>query len=203
MLISLSQFPFFNFYEVDLYYFLFHASSCLNYTLELPSSCYDVEKDTLAFTKVDAFLPGKIYYQGCLKAFLQITKWNGPEVLLHGQLLLNTVILLNICWLRIWNCRQRHLKLVIYLHLISRWSTLGTTYLVTLEGLQKLGGVRLLLFMNWRYTVNLSFSIISPCTYWSITIFSGQRRKILDGFKRQLWQSKRMGVAWLRQFINF
>lgn len=65
------------------------AFSCLNCTLELPSSCYDVEKDTLAFTKVDAFLPGKIYYQGCLKAFLQITKWNGPEVLRHGQLALS------------------------------------------------------------------------------------------------------------------
>lgn len=48
--------------------------------MELPSSCYDVEKDTLAFTKVDTFLPNKIYYQGCLKTFLQITKWNGPEV---------------------------------------------------------------------------------------------------------------------------
>lgn len=41
-----------------------------------------MEKDTLAFTKVDAFLPGKIYYHGCLKAFLQITKWKGPEVCL-------------------------------------------------------------------------------------------------------------------------
>lgn len=52
---------------------------------ETSSSCYDVEKDTLAFTKVDTFLPNKIYYQGCLKAFLKITKWNGPEVLLHGH----------------------------------------------------------------------------------------------------------------------
>lgn len=43
-------------------------------------SCYDVEKDTLAFTKVDTFFPGKIYYHGCLKTFLQITKWKGPEV---------------------------------------------------------------------------------------------------------------------------
>ena len=43
-------------------------------------SCYDTEKDNLTFTKVDAFLPNKIYYHGCLKSFLQISKWNGPEV---------------------------------------------------------------------------------------------------------------------------
>ncbi|KAL1553835.1 5'-nucleotidase domain-containing protein-like protein isoform X4 [Salvia divinorum] len=55
------------------------------YTSEHPFRCYDVEKDTLAFTKVDAFLPNKIYYQGCLKAFLQITKWNGPEVMYFGD----------------------------------------------------------------------------------------------------------------------
>ncbi|KAI3719483.1 hypothetical protein L6452_20383 [Arctium lappa] len=42
--------------------------------------CYDVEKDNLAFFKVDEFLPNKIYYHGCLKIFLQITKWNGPEL---------------------------------------------------------------------------------------------------------------------------
>ncbi|XP_015575578.1 5'-nucleotidase domain-containing protein DDB_G0275467 isoform X2 [Ricinus communis] len=49
------------------------------YTSEHPFRCYDTEKDTLAFTKVDEFLPNKIYYHGCLKSFLQITKWNGPE----------------------------------------------------------------------------------------------------------------------------
>ncbi|XP_041999251.1 5'-nucleotidase domain-containing protein DDB_G0275467-like isoform X2 [Salvia splendens] len=55
------------------------------YTSEHPFRCYDVEKDTLAFTKVDTFLPNKIYYQGCLKAFLKITKWNGPEVMYFGD----------------------------------------------------------------------------------------------------------------------
>ncbi|KAK9275363.1 hypothetical protein L1049_022627 [Liquidambar formosana] len=55
------------------------------YTSEHPFRCYDVEKDTLAFTKVDAFLPNKIYYHGCLKSFLQITKWNGPEVIYFGD----------------------------------------------------------------------------------------------------------------------
>lgn len=44
-------------------------------------SCYDIEKDNLAFSKVDAFHPDKVYYHGCLKTFLQITEWNGPEVL--------------------------------------------------------------------------------------------------------------------------
>lgn len=43
-------------------------------------SSYDIEKDTLAFSKVDVFLPNQIYYHGNLKAFLQITKWHGPEV---------------------------------------------------------------------------------------------------------------------------
>ncbi|KAF4370372.1 hypothetical protein F8388_016109 [Cannabis sativa] len=55
------------------------------YTSEHPFRCYDPEKDTLAFTKVDRFLPNKIYYQGCLKSFLEITKWNGPEVIYFGD----------------------------------------------------------------------------------------------------------------------
>ncbi|KAJ8750715.1 hypothetical protein K2173_015896 [Erythroxylum novogranatense] len=55
------------------------------YTSEHPFRCYDTEKDTLAFGKVDAFLPNKIYYHGCLKSFLEITKWNGPEVIYFGD----------------------------------------------------------------------------------------------------------------------
>lgn len=55
------------------------------YTSEHPFRCYDAEKDTLAFMKVDAFLPNKIYYHGCLKSFLQITKWKGPEVIYFGD----------------------------------------------------------------------------------------------------------------------
>ncbi|XWS27258.1 hypothetical protein CRYUN_Cryun26dG0099300 [Craigia yunnanensis] len=55
------------------------------YTSEHPFRCYDTEKDTLAFTKVDKFLQNKIYYHGCLKSFLQITKWNGPEVMYFGD----------------------------------------------------------------------------------------------------------------------
>ncbi|ESR66759.1 HAD-superfamily hydrolase subfamily IG 5'-nucleotidase [Citrus sinensis] len=55
------------------------------YTSDHPFRCYDTEKDTLAFTKVDAFIPNKIYYHGCLKSFLQITKWNGPEVIYFGD----------------------------------------------------------------------------------------------------------------------
>ncbi|KAL7194627.1 hypothetical protein ACSBR1_034955 [Camellia fascicularis] len=41
--------------------------------------------DTLAFSKVDSFLPDRVYYHGCLKSFLQITKWNGPEVIYFGD----------------------------------------------------------------------------------------------------------------------
>ncbi|KAL6534751.1 hypothetical protein OROGR_013426 [Orobanche gracilis] len=55
------------------------------YTSEHPFRCYDVEKDTLAYSKVDTFLPTKIYYQGCLKTFLQITRWKGPEVIYFGD----------------------------------------------------------------------------------------------------------------------
>ncbi|PKA57595.1 hypothetical protein AXF42_Ash018570 [Apostasia shenzhenica] len=55
------------------------------YTSEHPFRCYDVEKDTLAFTAVDKFLPDQVYYHGCLKSFLQITKWHGPEVIYFGD----------------------------------------------------------------------------------------------------------------------
>ncbi|KAE8675848.1 HAD-superfamily hydrolase [Hibiscus syriacus] len=55
------------------------------YISEHPFRCYDIEKDTLAFTKVDKFFKNKIYYHGSLKSFLQITKWNGPEVIYFGD----------------------------------------------------------------------------------------------------------------------
>ncbi|XP_062165579.1 uncharacterized protein LOC133872079 isoform X2 [Alnus glutinosa] len=61
------------------------ANKPVFYTSEHPFRCYDTENDTLAFTKVDTFLPNKIYYHGCLKSFLQITKWNGPEVIYFGD----------------------------------------------------------------------------------------------------------------------
>ncbi|KAI0512439.1 hypothetical protein KFK09_013078 [Dendrobium nobile] len=53
------------------------------YTSEHPFRYYNIEKDTLAFTAVEEFLPGQVYYHGCLKSFLQITKWNGPEAKFH------------------------------------------------------------------------------------------------------------------------
>ncbi|KAL8136976.1 hypothetical protein V2J09_002977 [Rumex salicifolius] len=59
------------------------------YTSEHPFRCYDAEKDTLGFTKVDAFDPNKIYYHGCLKSFLEITKWHGIEVMYFGDHLLS------------------------------------------------------------------------------------------------------------------
>ncbi|KAG1326488.1 5'-nucleotidase domain-containing protein [Cocos nucifera] len=49
------------------------------YHSDHPFRCYDIEKDTLAFTAVDKFIPNQVYYHGCLKSFLQITKWKGPE----------------------------------------------------------------------------------------------------------------------------
>ncbi|KAM7266934.1 hypothetical protein ACFE04_009100 [Oxalis oulophora] len=55
------------------------------YTSDHPFRCYDIEKDNLAFTKVDKFDANKIYYHGCLKSFLQITKWQGPEVIYFGD----------------------------------------------------------------------------------------------------------------------
>ncbi|MQL91551.1 hypothetical protein Taro_024168 [Colocasia esculenta] len=44
-----------------------------------------VRKDTLAFTAVNKFHPDQVYYHGCLKSFLQITKWKGPEVIYFGD----------------------------------------------------------------------------------------------------------------------
>ncbi|KAE8056102.1 hypothetical protein FH972_012898 [Carpinus fangiana] len=61
------------------------ANKPVFYTSEHQFRCYDTENDTLAFTKVDTFLPNKIYYRGCLKSFLQITKWSGPEVIYFGD----------------------------------------------------------------------------------------------------------------------
>ncbi|KAF5935899.1 hypothetical protein HYC85_027028 [Camellia sinensis] len=55
------------------------------YTSENLFRCYDEEKDTLAFSKVDSFLPDRVYYHGCLKFFLQITKRNGPELIYFGD----------------------------------------------------------------------------------------------------------------------
>ncbi|KAI4335497.1 hypothetical protein L6164_014137 [Bauhinia variegata] len=55
------------------------------YMSEHPFRCYDIERDTLTYTKVDKFLPDKIYYRGCLKSFLEITKWRGPEVIYFGD----------------------------------------------------------------------------------------------------------------------
>ncbi|RCV11741.1 hypothetical protein SETIT_2G210600v2 [Setaria italica] len=49
------------------------------YNSDHPFRVYDTQKDTLAFTAVDKFLPDQVYYHGCLKSFLQITKWRGPE----------------------------------------------------------------------------------------------------------------------------
>ena len=62
--------------KLRLCYVLVGLSTCMY----CPCSCYDEGRDTLAFTKVDSFHPDKIYYHGCLKSFLQITKWRGPEV---------------------------------------------------------------------------------------------------------------------------
>ncbi|KAL9224606.1 hypothetical protein vseg_000625 [Gypsophila vaccaria] len=55
------------------------------YKSERPFRCYDTKNDRLAFSKVEEFLPNKVYYHGCLKSFLQITKWRGPEVIYFGD----------------------------------------------------------------------------------------------------------------------
>ncbi|XP_020582621.1 5'-nucleotidase domain-containing protein DDB_G0275467 [Phalaenopsis equestris] len=55
------------------------------YTSEHPFRYYDIEKDTVTFRAVDRFIPGQVYYYGCLKSFRQITKWNGPEVIYFGD----------------------------------------------------------------------------------------------------------------------
>ncbi|KAH7373349.1 hypothetical protein KP509_17G051200 [Ceratopteris richardii] len=55
------------------------------YTSERPFRHYDTEKDVLAFSKVDSFEKHSVYYHGCLKQFLEITEWKGPEVLYFGD----------------------------------------------------------------------------------------------------------------------
>ncbi|XP_057853857.1 uncharacterized protein LOC131063905 isoform X3 [Cryptomeria japonica] len=55
------------------------------YMSDRPFRYYDKEKDILTFSKVDAFEPHKIYYHGCLKSFLEITKWKGNEVMYFGD----------------------------------------------------------------------------------------------------------------------
>ena len=65
-----------------LHYYVYFSSGLLTIfaALLVAYRVYDTQKDTLAFTAVDKFLPDQVYYHGCLKSFLQITKWRGPEV---------------------------------------------------------------------------------------------------------------------------
>ncbi|CAD6224938.1 unnamed protein product [Miscanthus lutarioriparius] len=69
--------------------YLLEANKPTFYNSDHPFRVYDTQKDTLAFTAVDKFLPDQVYYNGCLKSFLQITKWRGPEVIYFGDHLLS------------------------------------------------------------------------------------------------------------------
>lgn len=55
------------------------------YTSERPFRYYNSKKDVLAFSRVEVFQKHSVYYHGCLKHFLEITKWKGPEVLYFGD----------------------------------------------------------------------------------------------------------------------
>ncbi|XP_002964821.2 5'-nucleotidase domain-containing protein DDB_G0275467 isoform X1 [Selaginella moellendorffii] len=55
------------------------------YSSQRPFRHYDIEADRLTFNKVEEFEPHAVYYHGCLKDFLQITKWRGTEVLYFGD----------------------------------------------------------------------------------------------------------------------
>ncbi|CAM6012545.1 unnamed protein product [Sphagnum balticum] len=55
------------------------------YTSQRPFRAYNMEKDVLMFTKVAEFAPHRVYYHGCLKDFVEITQWNGAEVLYFGD----------------------------------------------------------------------------------------------------------------------
>ncbi|KAH8965472.1 hypothetical protein BDL97_04G120300 [Sphagnum fallax] len=55
------------------------------YTSDRPFRYYNVKKDMLTFSRVDSFGPHSVYYHGCLKDFLDITKWQGSEVLYFGD----------------------------------------------------------------------------------------------------------------------
>ncbi|CAM6125583.1 unnamed protein product [Calypogeia fissa] len=55
------------------------------YTSERPFRHYSTRLDQLGFSKVDHFGQHAVYYHGCLKSFLDITKWRGSEVLYCGD----------------------------------------------------------------------------------------------------------------------
>ncbi|MCO5558569.1 hypothetical protein L7F22_012154 [Adiantum nelumboides] len=71
----------------DLFDFVIALADKPNfYTSERPfSRHYNIEGDVLLFSKVDSFQSHSVYYHGCLKHFLEITKWKGPEVLYFGD----------------------------------------------------------------------------------------------------------------------
>eukprot|EP00850_Spirogloea_muscicola_P021307 SM000244S08542 [mRNA] locus=s244:48260:52937:+ [translate_table: standard] len=55
------------------------------YTSERPFRYYNTMKDNLTFRRVDQFKHHGVYYHGCLRDLLRITKWRGPEVLYFGD----------------------------------------------------------------------------------------------------------------------
>ncbi|KAG6544180.1 hypothetical protein Mapa_014380 [Marchantia paleacea] len=55
------------------------------YTSERPFRHYNTRTDMLAFKKVNYFKEHSVYYHGCLKEFLEHTKWRGSEVLYCGD----------------------------------------------------------------------------------------------------------------------
>eukprot|EP00249_Psilotum_nudum_P021412 c28101_g12_i1 orf=665-1696(-) len=62
-----------------------HADKPNFYTSERPFRQYNFQRDVLAFNRVDKFQEHCVYYHGCLKSFIEITKWKGPEVLYLGD----------------------------------------------------------------------------------------------------------------------
>lgn len=128
---------------------LFLSSPCI--------SSIHVVKDTLPFSKVDPFLSNKIYNNGCLKTFLQITRWNGTQ---HNKVyFLTSFICLIYCGLsylmRKFNCKiSKAFSSTIHFAIdnliqIFRWYTLGITYILTWDGLRNQDGRAYCWYCPW------------------------------------------------------
>ena len=59
------------------------------YTSGRPFRVYDLENDSLTWTKAEALSTGRFYVHGNLKEFLQQTSWRGQEVVYFGDHLAN------------------------------------------------------------------------------------------------------------------
>lgn len=59
---------------------MFESTQCYELLTLAYHRHYNTRTDMLAFKKVNYFKEHSVYYHGCLKEFLELTKWRGSEV---------------------------------------------------------------------------------------------------------------------------